>query len=82
MLYKIKKHYKQGTLITAVFNKISKMGPMYYLYRDIRNRIKSGKDAPVFAERIWINPLDCRKALAGKYILSGLHSRKGSGLVV
>jgi hypothetical protein len=82
LLNKIKKHYKQGTLLKAGYGKLSSKNNLFIYSRDIKNKIIYGKEAPVFAERIWINPLDCCGALAGKYILNGVHQRKGSGLVV
>ncbi len=83
LLNNIKKHYKYGTLLKTASNKISNnLVLISYYSRDIKNKIKYGKAAPVFAERIWINPLDCHKGLDGKYILSGIYQRKNSGLVV
>jgi hypothetical protein len=39
----------------------------YFYYQDLRNKIIYGVDAPIRAERIWINPADIDMALIGLY---------------
>lgn len=46
--------------------------------RDLKNRVMYGHSAPKYAERIWVNPANCR----GVLLLSFLISRFNSGLVV
>lgn len=83
LINKINKHYRKRTLLKAISNKINNNAAhISYYYGDIRNKIKYGKAAPIFAERLWINPFDCQEALEGKHILSGVNYRKNSGLVI
>lgn len=51
-------------------------------YMDMKNRMKYGRSAPVIAERIWVDPLECKKALHGRHINSQIRQASGSGCVV
>lgn len=46
-----------------IAQKLKKLSKFNYFYYDIINKYKYGPDAPIFAERIWINPADCMMAI-------------------
>jgi len=85
-LNKIKNSYRSITLLKAIYIKFRhnrflrqfiKFFKRYpYFFRDIKNKIKYGKQAPIYAERIWVNPLKCKKLL----IIN--ETRKKSGLIL
>jgi hypothetical protein len=55
------------------------------IIRDINNKINYGKNAPRFAEKIYVNPLDCKKAVdesALKNELNVSSSRMASGKII
>jgi hypothetical protein len=53
-------------------------------FRDLKNRVMYGFDAPKYCERIWVHPLCCSKLLMQDLVQSvtGLSRHQNSGLVV
>jgi hypothetical protein len=62
----------------SIENSLQRAG--YYFF-DSQNMLKYGPDAPLFAERLWIKPRDCEKALYGGDIKKG-GKRRRSGTVI
>ena len=87
MTSKIIKHYQQKTLLTVAS---SKRKSLYNLSirkygKDVQNTIKYGRNAPVYAERIWIRPADCTEAIESEAITQAFHNlgpRSASGRVI
>lgn len=83
LIKKIIKHCRQGTLNSVISEKISgKKVPIFY--RDLLNKIRYGCKAPVYAERIWVNPLYCEFSIRPESIiaLTGHHAKRASGKVI
>jgi hypothetical protein len=67
------KYLKQGILFNVIKNRLLEYFRMqgykytrtFNYYRDIKNRIRYGPSAPIFAERIWVNPQHCAMTLIG-----------------
>lgn len=59
MLYKIIKHIRQGTILKVIYNKLwskEKRIKITGFQRNIHNKAKFGKKAPIFKEKVWIYP--------------------------
>lgn len=55
------------------------------LMRDVKNKVIYGRKAPVFAEKIYINPLECKEALDESVLREELDvqsSRMASGKII
>ncbi|MFA7689807.1 MAG: hypothetical protein WCY18_01775 [Methanofastidiosum sp.] len=65
MINKIKKHMFRRTLVSTSHRKLDN-----YL-NDIKNKIIYGTSGPLYAERIWIDPSCCKKAILLDISISG-----------
>lgn len=52
--------------------------------KDLRNKLKYGKDAPLYFERIWVNPMEIRMMIPRDEVkrVTGIHRNRASGVVV
>ena len=77
---KLKAQFQQGkalkTIPLYIYSKIVKYVSIYY--RDFKNKVKYGLEAPVYAERIWINPSMFTEAV----FMSSRKAREESGQVL
>lgn len=89
MFSKIKSHFKKGSLFPVAlsvmkrpFKKIS--ARFEILKKDLSNKIKYGKNAPLYCERIWIDPLDVDEIIFHKEIkkAAGTNKYNASGIVI
>ena len=76
MLKEIIEHYRQRILLHTIFQKIKGLP----INRDISNKFKYGYLAPVYAERIWVNPSDCNLFISHKFFkdFNGVTDIRGS----
>jgi|GEM_PF-4627209 len=74
------KNIKQETGPAAALDLCKKGGGKGCPYNfDENNRLKFGPEAPLFCERIWVNPVDCQLALIFK---QNITNREVSGRVI
>ena len=68
------------------YRKNEKFRKIDFVYNnDLVNKLKYGKNAPIYAERIWINYRDCEKIIPKPVFLSHFNKltpRKSSGLII
>ena len=89
MIKNVISHLKRGTFTRTALRKVNYFKikllqhPVYYYYRDFKNIIRYGIYAPRYAERIWINPLDCHNAISteAKYVYD-FWTRRESAMIL
>lgn len=89
MFSKIKSHIKKGSLFPVVLNVMKRPFKKFsarfeILKKDLSNKVKYGKHAPLHCERIWINPLEIDEIVFNDQIknASGTTKYKASGIVI
>lgn len=89
MISKIKSHFDKGSLFSVALNVISKpfkrLGTRSSIFKkDLLNKIKYGKNAPLYCERLWIDPQDITQIIYREEVkrVTGIKREKASGVVV
>lgn len=79
MIQILKKIYRN---LRSLYRAILKRSNIYL--RDIRNKLKYGPSAPLYNERIWVDPRKINYMIEREEVkrVSGLHRSKASGVVV
>lgn len=89
MQTKLKTHYHEGTLFSVAVNYLKKpfrkLKDNYQVFKiDAINKIKYGKNAPKYYERLWINPLDIEYIIDREEVkrVTGIKREKASAVVI
>lgn len=89
MFSKIKSHFDKGSLFSVASNVIykpfKKIGTRTaILKKDLVNKIRYGKNAPLYYERLWINPEEVTQIIYREEVkrVTGIKREKASGVVV
>ena len=79
MIHFLKKAFRK---LRNELNNISEKLLIYV--KDLRNKLKYGKNAPLYYERIWVDPMKIKRMIPRDEVkrVTGIHRNRASGVIV